>query len=71
MVVDGKDISKIASVTRVSRDQYKLFGYQRPEIVNHITEIREYLESPSAMLPNSIVIAFDSKTVLQPKLEVR
>lgn len=67
MVVDGKDISKIASVTRVSRDQYELFGYQRPEIVNHITEIREYLESPSAMLPNSIVIAFDSKTVFKPR----
>ena len=66
MVVDGKDISKIASVTRVSRDQYELFGYQRPEIINHISEIREYLESPTAMLPNSIVIAFDERVVFKP-----
>lgn len=67
MVVDGKEISKIASVTRVSRDQYELFGYQRPEIVNHISEIREYLESPTAMLPNSIVIAFDNRVIFKPR----
>ena len=33
-------------------------GYQRPEVQDHINEIRGYVERSDAILPNSIVIAF-------------
>jgi DGQHR domain-containing protein len=58
-VVDGKKISQFASISRISRnDSGNLLGYQRPEVQDHIKEIRTYLEREDAILPNSIVIAF-------------
>ncbi|BBM87118.1 tRNA-guanine transglycosylase DpdA [Candidatus Uabimicrobium amorphum] len=58
-VVNGKDISKFASVSRVKRgDNGDLLGYQRPEVMQHIQEIKEYIESDNSILPNSLVIAF-------------
>jgi DGQHR domain-containing protein len=58
--VEGRLLSRVAAVSRVKRDDDRsLEGYQRPEVLSHIAEIREYLESDDAMLPNAIVIAFD------------
>ena len=58
--IDGKVLSKVAAVSRVRRDEeLSLEGYQRPEVLSHIREIREYLESDDPMLPNAIVVAFD------------
>ena len=34
-------------------------GYQRPEVQDHIQGIKNYLETEGAILPNSIVIAFE------------
>lgn len=58
--VDGKVLHTFSTVSRVHRDQAELRGYQRPEVLAHIKAIRRYLESPGAMLPNAIVLAFDS-----------
>jgi len=60
-VANGKDISKFASISRIKRDNMKLVGYQRPEIEEHIGDIKSYLESRDAMLPNSLVVAFNKK----------
>ncbi len=58
--VDGKQLHEFCTISRVSRhDGEGLNGYQRPEVVSHITQIREYLESENPMLPNAIVVAFD------------
>ncbi len=58
--IDGKRLPEIAAVSRVRRDEARdLEGYQRPEVIAHIAEIRKYLESEDPVLPNSIVIAFD------------
>jgi len=60
-VVDGKQVHSFATVSRLKRGaDMHLEGYQRPEVLSHIEEIRSYLESPSPMIPNGIVIAFDS-----------
>lgn len=60
--VDGKRLLDFTAVSRVKRtDQGQLNGYQRPEVMNHIRAIRRYIESPQAMLPNAIVLAFDSR----------
>jgi DGQHR domain-containing protein len=60
--VDGKRLSDFATISRVHReDGGELQGYQRPEVRSHIAEIRAYLESDDPMIPNAIVIAFDTR----------
>src|SRR5215469_5473226 len=65
--MDGKKLHEIAQISRLGRSQSELvMGYQRPEVISHIAEIRDYLESPGAILPNSIVVAFDSRVTFRP-----
>jgi DGQHR domain-containing protein len=53
------DILRFATIERLARDADGLLsGFQRPQIAAHIREIRDYLETPEAVLPNSIVVAF-------------
>ncbi|HEY3546908.1 MAG TPA: DGQHR domain-containing protein DpdB [Propionicimonas sp.] len=59
--VEGKVIHDFAAVSRVHRDEEGLEGYQRPEVLAHVRAIRRYLESEGAMLPNSVVFAFDDR----------
>ena len=61
--VDGKLVSRFATVSRIRRNQAGgLKGYQRPEVLSHIAEIRKYLETAkSPRIPNAVVIAFDSR----------
>lgn len=59
---NGKQVPEFATVSRISRSDQSIIGYQRPEARNHIHEIRKYIDSENPMIPNSIVIAFD-KTV--------
>lgn len=65
--VDGKRLHDFAQVSRLSRDAAeKIAGYQRPEVISHIAEIRNYLESEEPMLPNAIVVAFNSRVQFKP-----
>jgi DGQHR domain-containing protein len=60
--VDGKLLSKFATVSRIRRDGDDLVaGYQRAEVFSHISEIRNYIESKDPLLPNAIVLAFDHR----------
>lgn len=66
--VDGKQISSFASISRIRRNKKKeIEGYQRSEVLSHISEIRKYIESESPMIPNTIVIAFDSSVKFKPQ----
>ena len=59
---------EIADIPRIRRGEDKtLEGYQRPEVVSHITEIRRYLESSDAILPNTIVVAFSDVVAFESK----
>ncbi len=64
--VDGKRLHEFAAVSRAHRDDGRLEGYQRPEVLNHVKAIRRYLESDGAMLPNAIVVAFDDSVTFEP-----
>src|SRR5687768_12508200 len=65
--VDGKVVPRFATVSRIRRDDDgKLAGYQRPEVLSHIDEIRGYLESEDPMLPNAVVVAFDTRVKFVP-----
>jgi DGQHR domain-containing protein len=61
------EILQIAEIPRIGRGKSaELLGYQRPEVISHIAEIRRYLESPEATLPNTIVLAFDDRVRFTP-----
>lgn len=64
--VDGKLVHRFASVSRIRRTDESLLGYQRPEVIAHIAEIRNYLESEAPMVPNAVVIAFDGRVSFEP-----
>jgi DGQHR domain-containing protein len=59
--VDGKKLPLFTTVSRVRRDQHQIEGYQRPEVLAHVRAIRSYVESTDAMIPNAIVVAFDTR----------
>src|SRR5262245_58657132 len=65
--VDGKLITGFATVSRIRRNGIALEGYQRPEVLSHIAEIRAYLEGQSPMIPNALVISFDSRVKFEPQ----
>ncbi|QYC11500.1 DGQHR domain-containing protein DpdB [Brevundimonas nasdae] len=55
-----------SEIERVGRDQDgALSGFQRPQIAGHIREIRDYLETDQAVLPNAIVVAFTGGVTLE------
>lgn len=65
--VDGKDLPDFATVSRIRRDlDSRVQGYQRPEVLSHISTIRKYLESDNPMIPNALVVAFDGSVRFEP-----
>lgn len=55
----ARDVFAFASIARAGRDPGEsLRGFQRPQIAAHIREIRDYLDAPDAVLPNSIAVGF-------------
>jgi DGQHR domain-containing protein len=55
----ASEVLSFASIVRAGRDQAgALLGFQRPQIAWHIREIRDYLSTEDAVLPNSVVIGF-------------
>jgi DGQHR domain-containing protein len=68
--VDGKLLSEFATISRIHRDgDEALRGYQRPEVLSHIAEIRNYVESEAPMIPNAIVVAFDDRVRFEPAVD--
>jgi DGQHR domain-containing protein len=64
--VDGKQVHSFATVSRIRRPNGILEGYQRPEVLSHVAEIKRYIESAAPMIPNAIVVAFDSQVRFIP-----
>ncbi|EHG8284441.1 DGQHR domain-containing protein [Klebsiella oxytoca] len=69
LAIDGKQINKIAAISRIRRGEEDLIGYQRPEVRSHIKEIQRYIESANPMIPNPVIIAFDQRVRFEPMLE--
>lgn len=67
VVTKATDILRFAEIDRVGRsDSGDLRGFQRPQIASHIKEIRDYLGSDDAVLPNPIVVAFIDRVTVVP-----
>jgi DGQHR domain-containing protein len=70
--IDGKVLHRFAAVSRVGRDDdAAIRGYQRPEVLAHINAIRAYIESESPMIPNGIVVAFDTRVRFKAAARVK
>ena len=68
--VDGKLLPRFTTVSRVRRENGgEIQGYQRPEVLSHISEIRNYLESEDPMIPNALVVSFDQRVRSEPTKE--
>ena len=66
--VDGKRLPEFAAISRIARPEGQhINGYQRPEVLSHIAGIRKYIESPSPLIPNAVVLAFDSRVQFEPQ----
>ena len=65
--VDGKKLRSFTAVARIRRSaDFGIEGYQRPEELSHVAAIRSYLESRDPLMPNSLVVAFDSRVRFEP-----
>jgi DGQHR domain-containing protein len=63
---NADQIAQIARIERIGRDEAGLLrGFQRPQIASHIREIGDYLAREDAILPNAIVLAFNSGARVQ------
>ncbi|NVB61589.1 DGQHR domain-containing protein DpdB, partial [Salmonella enterica] len=69
LAIEGKQINKIAAISRIRRGDENLVGYQRPEVRSHIKEIQRYIESSNPMIPNPVIIAFDQRVRFEPLME--
>jgi DGQHR domain-containing protein len=57
----GEQLWSIASISQMDRTASgALIGYQRSAIKRHVRSIVEYLDSGSALLPNSLIVALTS-----------
>jgi DGQHR domain-containing protein len=69
--VDGKIVEQFTEVSRIRRNaDGHLQGYQRPEASKHIQEIRDYIDTPDAIIPNAPVIGFDKRVTFTPIMDV-
>ena len=64
----ASEVLKFAKIDRAGRTNAgALKGFQRPQISSHIGEIRDYLKTDDAVLPNPIVVAFTDSVCVTHK----
>lgn len=61
----GSDITRVADISRMARDETELKGFQRKEIRTHVNAIVEFLDSGPVLFPNAIILA------LSPEIEFK
>lgn len=61
----GSDVTRVADISRISRDECELRGFQRREIRNHVNGIVDFLNSGAVLFPNAIILA------LSPEVEFK
>ena len=65
--IDGKKLPFVAAVSRVKRDsRHQLDGYQRAESWNTSRRSVAISSRADAVLPNALVVAFDSRVRFEP-----
>lgn len=55
--VQGDQVTRLADITRIRREQNDLEGFQRREIKSHVSEIAAFLSQGDVLFPNAIILA--------------
>jgi DGQHR domain-containing protein len=64
----ASEVLQFSRIERAGRTSNgTLTGFQRPQIASHISEIRDYLGTEDAVLPNPIVVAFVGNVEVKPR----
>lgn len=61
MFLSGRDLLRIADISRLNRQDLELKGFQRGEIKRHIAEIVEYLDAGPSLFPNAVILAISGE----------
>ena len=61
----GSDLTRIADISRIARDDGEVKGFQRKEIRAHVNAIVEFLDSGPVLFPNAMILA------LSPEVEFK
>ncbi|MGO7753617.1 DGQHR domain-containing protein DpdB [Rhizobium ruizarguesonis] len=56
----GSDLTRIADISRIHRDEKDLKGFQRKEVRSHVNAIVEFLDSGPVLFPNAITLALST-----------
>src|SRR5690242_19167035 len=56
----GSDLTRVADISRIHREEKDLKGFQRKEIRSHVKAIVEFLDSGPVLFPNAIMLALSS-----------
>jgi DGQHR domain-containing protein len=60
--LSGSDLLRLADLSRMNRsDDGKVVGFQRPEVLRHVAEIQQYLDSEHVLFPNGIILAISDR----------
>ncbi|MDQ0996078.1 DGQHR domain-containing protein [Phyllobacterium ifriqiyense] len=62
----GSDLTRVADISRIHRDEKDLKGFQRKEIRSHVNSIVEFLDSGPVLFPNAITLAFSPEIHFEP-----
>ncbi|WP_112978557.1 DGQHR domain-containing protein DpdB [Agrobacterium sp. fls2-241-TYG-188a] len=62
----GSDLTRIADISRIHRDERELKGFQRKEIRSHVRSIVEFLDSGPVLFPNAITLALSPEIRFEP-----
>jgi DGQHR domain-containing protein len=61
----GSDLTRIADISRIARDDGELKGFQRKEIRAHVNAIVEFLDSGPILFPNSMILALSPEVAFK------
>ena len=68
----GQDILRIADISRIEKSREgALLGYQRGEVLTHVKEIVDYLDSEKIIFPNAIILAMSSEVDFKKHSKVK
>lgn len=61
----GSDLTRVADISRIHRDEKDLKGFQRKEIRSHVKAIVDFLDSGPVLFPNAITLALASDVAFE------
>ena len=62
----GPDIARVADISRITREDGELRGFQRREVQAHVKAIADFLNRGPVLFPNAIILALSPDVAFRP-----